>query len=242
MQCPRRVFVRNLSGWRWAMTCPPSEGRSGRYQAPSLRGGPHRKRQPYCDRSGRIVDTPAWEIPTRPHCGTKSESATFRSVLVGHAAFWLNRVVESLLKRSRPAALVLLLFAIAATGFAVEKSAIAANAQVAFLGRLAGRSFPWFDGWQFSGKLTVTTALWGAMKPGDTLEYRFVCRGCPMWPRPDWSHFRRSESLWFVRQQAPGVWTCAGVQAGDPGARNISDLKYYEELFNRRRGAAGPAH
>ncbi|HWY22321.1 MAG TPA: hypothetical protein VNX26_13935 [Candidatus Acidoferrum sp.] len=134
------------------------------------------------------------------------------------------------------AAPFVVLFAVAATGFAVEKSSIAKISQLAIQGQLTdGWSFPWFDGWHFRGQLKVSRTLWGPAKPGEKLDYRFICSGCPMWPRPDWSRFYGSENIWFLRDDGPGVWTGAGVQHGNPGVRGLADLSYYEELFKVRR-------
>jgi len=134
------------------------------------------------------------------------------------------------------AAPFVVLFAVAATGFAVEKSSIAWNSQLVIQGQLTdGWSFPWFDGWHFRGKLKVSRVLWGAAKPDEKLAYRFICGGCPMWPRPDLSQFCGSENIWFLRNAGPGVWTGAGVQPGDPGVRGLADLRYFEELFKLRR-------
>ena len=161
---------------------------------------------------------------------------TYRPEPATGVCLCLNRVVRWAMRLNLIAALFLVLFAAVTRGFAVEKSSIARVSQLAIQGQLTdGWSFPWFDGWHFRGKLKVSRTLWGVATPSETLDYRFVCRGCPMWPRPDWSRFRGSESIWFLRGAGPGVWTGAGVQPGDPGVRGLADLSYYEELFKVRR-------
>jgi hypothetical protein len=134
------------------------------------------------------------------------------------------------------AAPFVVLFAVAATGLAQEESSIAKFSQLVIQGQLTdGWLFPWFDGWHFRGKLKVSRTLWGVAKPGEKLDYGFICSGCPMWPRPDLSPFRKSENIWFLLDAGHGVWTEAGVQPGDPGVRGLANLSYYENLFKARR-------
>jgi hypothetical protein len=166
-----------------------------------------------------------------------SDNPTYRSEPATEVCVCLNEVVRWAWRINLIAALFAMLFAIAATGFAVEKSTYARISQLAIVGQLTdGWSFPWFDGWHFRGKLNVNRTLWGAAKPGEKLDYRFICSGCPMWPPPDWSPFYGSENIWFLLNAGTGVWTAAGVQSGDPGVRGLADLSYYEELFKVRRG------
>ena len=168
--------------------------------------------------------------------GVLEPNATYRSEPSAEVGLCLNRIVGSTWRHNLFGAVFLAFLAIAAAGFAVEKSAVAESSQLVIQGRLTdGWSFPWFDGWHFRGKLTVSRTLWGAARPGERLDYRFACTGCPLWPRPDWSRFRGSENLWFLRQAGPGVWTGAGVQPGDPGVRGLADLSYYEALFKSQR-------
>jgi hypothetical protein len=162
---------------------------------------------------------------------------TYRPEPANGVYLCLNRIVRRALRLNLIAALFVVLFAVAATGLAVEKSSIAKISQLVIQGQLIdGWSFPWFDGWHFRGKLKVSRTLWGLAKPGEKLDYRFICSGCSMWPRPDWSRFRGSENIWFLRDAGPGLWSAASVAAGDPGVRSLADLSYYEELFRARRG------
>lgn len=117
-----------------------------------------------------------------------------------------------------------------------EKGQIARIADAVVVGQLkAAWSFPWFDGWHVRGVLRIDKTLWGTAKQGDTVSFRFVCRDCPFWPRPNIKQLENVTGVWFGVKNGSGAWEPAGVQAGDPGYRPIADLPYFERVLSARR-------
>src|SRR5215831_14822673 len=82
---------------------------------------------------------------------------------------------------------------------ATEKYEIAKNADLVVVGQLRKTlSFPWFDGWRFSGSIHVDEVLSGTALPGQELSYRFVCSCCPIWPKPAVELVANQKGLWFL--------------------------------------------
>ena len=136
----------------------------------------------------------------------------------------------------RRSGVVLLLLSIGTCWLqANEKSGIARNAGLVVVGRLtAVWSFPWIDGWHFRGQLKVARVLWGSAKPGDSLDYRFVCDECGFWPRPRMDPFDNVRGLWFLNRSTGASWRPNSTQSGDTGFRYMRDLQYFEKVLSKR--------
>jgi hypothetical protein len=128
------------------------------------------------------------------------------------------------------------LLAIHSGAYCWEKGFAARNADVVVQGQMIdGWSFPWFDGWHFRGTLRVSRTLWGPVKAGEKLDYRFVTNIGGIWHRPNWNPYLRVEKLWFLRSAGPGIWQTAGVPSQDPGMVDIDDVAYYEKILSIRK-------
>lgn len=122
---------------------------------------------------------------------------------------------------------------------AYEKGAIAQKADLVVVARLTDVwCFPWVDGWHIRGTLEVTRVLWGPVKSGDSLDYRFVCKGCPFWPSPSIESFRNIEGLWFVNRLTRTASEPNSTQIGDLGFRYMRDIHYFEEALSDRSAGA----
>ena len=146
-----------------------------------------------------------------------------------------NLAISPLLRAS---ALLLVLSIGAKLTYAIDKGAIAYAADQVVVAKLKNTwAIPWIDGWHFWGTLQVTRVLWGPTNSGSSLKYRFACRSCPLWPRPDLESISDREGIWFVRNSSGHSWEPAFGPNSDPSFRPIADLAYYENLLSKRQTA-----
>jgi hypothetical protein len=94
---------------------------------------------------------------------------------------------------------------------------------------------PQVDVWLTEGRIQVETVLLGPARPGDVLQYQFVCSYCTSRP-PIERYFANKTGLWFLRAGADGIWGTAGPSPySDPGFRGIEELEYFREVLRWRQ-------
>lgn len=105
--------------------------------------------------------------------------------------------------------LILAVAALVPSSRAIEKHAIAHNAEAVVVGTLTTwPTFPWIDGWHIRGVIQVHETLYGSRLPSQ-VEYRFVCRWdslCQRWPPPRFPEWFHKKAVWFLRRHDGGSW------------------------------------
>jgi len=97
------------------------------------------------------------------------------------------------------ASVMAILFLAPGLARAVEKYWIAHEASLIVVGTLRPNpTFPWFDGWHFTGTIDVDEVLFGP-RPPRQLDYRFVC---PYAFYQDWRSLPQFAALF----KAKGIW------------------------------------
>jgi hypothetical protein len=102
-----------------------------------------------------------------------------------------------------------IMFLAAGLARAVEKYWIAHEASLIVVGTLhPNPTFPWFDGWHFTGTIDVDEVLFGPRPPAQ-IDYRFVC---PYALCNDWRSTTQStasfkaKGIWFLRPLDGRSW------------------------------------
>ena len=115
-----------------------------------------------------------------------------------------------------------------------EKHAIAHAAQVVVVGTFPpGVTFPWFDGWHISGKITVHEVIYGG-QVARQITIRFPCKWnyCQIWPPPQYPEGLLIKGLWFLQRVDNDTWEPAlGITDVGSGFRNISERSYWENYI-----------
>jgi hypothetical protein len=113
---------------------------------------------------------------------------------------------------------------------AVEKYWIARQATLNVVGTLHPQlTFPWLDGWHYTGTIDVDEVLFGPRPPA-TLTYRFVCPYgyCHTWWAP-FPAFYRAKGMWFLQPIDERSWrTSSGF-----GFVALSGRADYEDYIRR---------
>jgi hypothetical protein len=124
----------------------------------------------------------------------------------------LARTFRKQLRKARKTlfavSIVAIMFLTASRARSEEKHWIAHEASLIVVGTLHPHiTFPWLDGWHFTGTIDVDEVLFGS-RPGAHIDYRFVCKyaWCRTGPLPSFPSFYRAKGIWCLRLFEERFW------------------------------------
>lgn len=118
---------------------------------------------------------------------------------------------------------------------AVEKYAIASDAKIIIVGKLAHvKKTSIAGGWRIEGAIIPSEVLSGTIETNQRLAYDFLCSCCPKAPSPDLDMMTKGQGLWFMIPRDGKRWTSAG-SCSDPGWRPSSERSAFEAFITRHK-------